>query len=76
MDEHDRRVIEVLYAEEAGDLARYRILPIRIFFGRTPSQEKEQWLLEAHDVESQSVRVFALKDIQAWLPHELQTAPF
>lgn len=76
MDEHDRRVIEVLYADEAGDLARYRILPIRIFFGRTPSQEQEQWVLEAQEAESQTDRVFALKDIQAWLPHELQTAPF
>ncbi len=75
MDDHDRRIIEILYTGETGDLAKCRILPIRIFFGKTPWHDHEQWILEAHDIETELDRAFALKEIQAWLPQELQTAP-
>lgn len=76
MDGHtDRREIEILYTDQQGDMAKGRILPKRIFFGKTPWSASEQWILEALDVATQRDEIFALKDIQAWLPSELQNTP-
>lgn len=67
----DRRIIEILFTDQSGDMVKRRILPINIFFG-----EDDQWILKAHDIDAQSEQNLALKDIQAWLPTGLQAAPY
>ncbi len=73
---NEHEIIEILYTNSRGDMKKRRIHPRRIFFGETNWHPHKQWVLEAFDVDQGSERVFALKDIQAWLPHELQLAPF
>ncbi len=72
----DPQVIEILYTNQQGDLAKLSIRPSKISFGKIPFFENEQWLLHAHNVELNADQIFPLKDIQAWLPHRLQFSHF
>jgi hypothetical protein len=69
MSDADRRIVEILLTDQCGDMVKRRILPLHIFF-------EDQWMLKAHDVHTDSEHTLALKDVQAWLPSELQTAPY
>ncbi len=43
----DPQVIEILYTNQQGDLAKLSIRPSKISFGKIPFFEHEQWLLHA-----------------------------
>lgn len=73
IEEH--KIIEILYTNWRGDMEKRRIIPERIYFSQTQWHSREQWVMDAYDVGKEGNRTFALKDIQAWLPQELQTVP-
>jgi len=61
------KAIAIVYKNYRGETARRRIVPQRLWFGATKWHPDEQWLLDAIDVEKQSPRSFALRDIQSYL---------
>lgn len=62
-----KRII-IDYTNWKGERSNRTILPIRIYWGSNEWHQEEQWLLEAHDLEKQEPRNFAMKDIHSWTP--------
>ncbi len=62
----DSKVVEILYTNYKGETTRRRVLPEKIWFGSTEWHKEEQWLLDAHDINKNALRNFAMKDIQEW----------
>lgn len=60
------KVVKILYTNTRGETAIRRIVPERIWFGQTVWHPDKQWLLDAHDLDKEAQRSFALKDIRAW----------
>lgn len=60
--------VRILYTNHRGETAWRRIVPKRIWLGKTEWHPQEQWLLEAFDVEKQADRDFAMKEIKEWKP--------
>lgn len=58
--------VNIVYTNYRGETSVRRIVPKRIWFGKTDWHPDEQWLLDAHDVEKNAERSFALRDIRAW----------
>lgn len=56
------------YTNWKGERSIRTIIPIRIYWGSNEWHKEEQWLLEAHDLEKQALRNFAMKDIHSWTP--------
>jgi hypothetical protein len=63
----DEKQVTVLYTNYRGETALRRIIPERLFFGTTEWHPGAQWLLDARDVDRDTNRTFAMKDIRAWL---------
>jgi hypothetical protein len=72
---HGDTVVDVLYRNHRGDVARRRVRPVRWWFGRTEwHPEEPQWLCTAVDVDREEagrsdhecVRDFALSGVLAW----------
>jgi predicted DNA-binding transcriptional regulator YafY len=61
------KAVSIVYTNYRGETARRRIIPQRVWFGATKWHPDEQWLLDAFDVEKQSARSFALRDIQSYV---------
>lgn len=59
--------VSIVYTNYRGETAIRRIVPKKIWFGKTDWHPEEQWLLDAVDMEKNAERSFALKDIRAWL---------
>ena len=59
--------LKVRYKNYKGIVAEREIVPMRVWFGATDWHPQEQWLMEVWDCERQAVRVYAMKDIQAFL---------
>jgi predicted DNA-binding transcriptional regulator YafY len=66
----DDRAVRILYTNYRGETSLRRILPERIHFAATEWHPEPQWLLDAHDVEKDATRSFAMKDIRAWISSE------
>jgi predicted DNA-binding transcriptional regulator YafY len=60
------KTVAILYTNYRGETAVRRIVPKRIWFGKTDWHPEEQWILDALDVEKGADRGFALKDVKAW----------
>ena len=59
----DQHTIAVRYTNWRGETRIRRVVPLRIFWGKSPFHEGEQWFMECHDVEhGYADRHFALKD--------------
>jgi predicted DNA-binding transcriptional regulator YafY len=58
--------IRILYTNHRGETAVRRIVPKRVWFGRTEWHPEPQWLLEAFDLERQAMRSYALKEIRSF----------
>ena len=58
---------KVKYKNYRGEVSVRTIIPKNIFFGKTDYHKEEQWLLKVWDVEKNSERVYALKDVLEWL---------
>ena len=62
-------IVEIDYVNWKGERAKRLIVPGRVHFGVTEWHPEEQYLLDAHDVEKDAQRTFALKDIgTGWKP--------
>ena len=62
----NNKIIKILYTNWKNE-TRYRsIKPISIEFKSTKWHPKEQWLLNALDLEKGEARAFAIKDIKEW----------
>ncbi len=57
----------IVYTNHRGETAIRRIIPQGIIFGCTEWHPRDQWLLQAFDLEKRADRVFALADVKAWL---------
>jgi len=57
-----------IYLNHKGDRKIRRANPRIIRFGRTGWHPKDQWLLEAYDLDKRANRTFAMADILYWFP--------
>ncbi len=58
--------VTIDYTNYRGKRAERDIIPEKIWFGSTDWHKEEQWLLDAHDIEKDALRNFAMKDIHEW----------
>lgn len=65
-EERSTEEVSILYTNYRGETAVRRIIPRKIWFGKTDWHPEDQWLLDAVDVEKGAERSFALKDIRSW----------
>ncbi len=63
----EKQAVKILYTNYRGETGHRVIIPEKIWFGSTEWHKEEQWLLDAHDVEKDALRNFAMKDIQEWV---------
>lgn len=61
-----KETVTICYLNWKGSLGIRRILPKRIWWGKTEYHPEEQWLLDAIDLEKNLERTFAMKDIHFW----------
>jgi len=66
VDISEKKLVKILYTNYRNETAVRSIIPIKIWFGKTDWHPKEQWLLDAYDIEKQANRSFALIDVQKW----------
>ena len=66
----DPTTVIIDYTNYRGERAERRISPIMIYFRATEHHPEPQWLLDAHDLDKDAGRTFAMKDIHAWKPEE------
>ena len=65
------KVINILYTNWKGETRVRRIIPKKIWFGKTDWHPEDQWLLQALDTEKNESRDFAIKDIKSWFTEKL-----
>lgn len=68
MEIENQQVVRILYTNYKNETGYRMIVPEKIWFGATEWHPENQWLLDAHDLEKNAVRNFAMKDIAEWLP--------
>jgi predicted DNA-binding transcriptional regulator YafY len=61
------KTVSILYTNYRGETAIRKIVPERLWFGKTEWHPQEQWLLDAFDLDKNAARGFAVKDIKAWI---------
>ena len=61
-----KEAVAILYTNYRGETSVRRIVPKRIWFGKTDWHPEDQWILDAYDLEKKADRGFALKDVKAW----------
>lgn len=66
--------LRILYTNWRGETGLRRIEPIRLEFGSNEFHKEPQWLMIARDVEKNTERSFALKDIH-WIGGPEATPP-
>jgi len=64
--ENDPSVVVIDYTNYRGERAERRILPDRLWFGAAEWHPDPQWILDAWDVEKQTLRSFALAGVHSW----------
>ncbi len=64
-DLNSERTIQMVYTNHRGETSVRRLVPIRIYFGKTEWHPADQWLLEAYDFDRAATRSYALKEIRA-----------
>ena len=55
--------VTIRYRNYKGETAWRRIVPQRIWFGSTRWHPESQWIMEAIDLDKNSLRSFALRDV-------------
>lgn len=61
------KTVSIVYTNYKGETAIRKIIPEKIWFGKTEWHPEDQWLMDAYDVDKKANRSFALKDIRVWL---------
>ncbi len=65
--EHDKKgVLGFVYRNHRGEVAHRKVLPLRVYRGGTNYHQGDQWLLEAHCLDRNETRTFALVEVQSW----------
>jgi predicted DNA-binding transcriptional regulator YafY len=64
--EETKQEISICYTNYRGETTIRKIIPQKIWFGKTDWHPEDQWLLDAIDTEKNAERSFAIKDIKAW----------
>jgi len=62
----EKELVSIVYTNYRGETALRKIVPKRMWFGKTDWHPEEGWLLDAFDIEKDAERSFAIKDIKAW----------
>jgi len=62
----ESQIVEFLYTNYRGETSVRKVLPIKIWFGKTDWHPEPQWLMDATDIEKNELRNFAIKDIKEW----------
>lgn len=65
-DSASARAILIDYTNHRGERRERRILPVRIWWGKTEHHIHEQWLMDAYDMEKGEHRDFAMRYIHSW----------
>lgn len=55
--------VMIRYRNHRGEVADRRILPLRLWHGRTQWHPEDQWLMDAIDLDKGAQRSFALRDV-------------
>lgn len=58
--------VTILYTNHRGERRERRITPHGLYYGTSAWHEKEQWLLDAYDLEKGEKRTFAMEQIHSW----------
>ncbi len=66
MGTNESHPIQIVYTNYKGETSVRRIIPEKIYFGSNEWHQEAQWLVGALDVDKNSNRTFAVKDIRAW----------
>jgi predicted DNA-binding transcriptional regulator YafY len=64
-------VVTFEYTNHRGQTRQRKVIPVSIRFGSAEWHPDPQWLLEAFDLDKQSMRTFALLGISSWNPSEV-----
>jgi len=51
------------YRNYRGEVAERRVIPGEFYWGNTEFHEEDQWMLRAYDLDKESYRDFAVRDI-------------
>ena len=60
------QIVRILYTNYKGVKAWRSIVPGQLRFAATEHHTEPQWILDAHDVEKNAQRSFAMRDIHEW----------
>lgn len=63
----EEAAILVSYKNYRGEISNRKIIPLRIFFGKTEYHPQEQYLLEVWDLDKEDFRTYSLADIESWI---------
>lgn len=58
--------VTITYTNWKGEVSVRRIIPRRVWFGKTEWHPDAQWFLEAFDLNKNEERTFAMRDISNW----------
>ncbi|MDR3551363.1 MAG: hypothetical protein P4L31_08165 [Candidatus Babeliales bacterium] len=58
------RAVKVRYKNYRGEVAVRSIVPMELYWGETEYHPHDQWLLKVYDIEKNTERIYAFKDIQ------------
>jgi len=61
-----KKIVNIVYTNYRGETRVRKIIPVKLWFGKTKWHPEEQWLLDAYDIVKKANRTFAMKDIKAW----------
>lgn len=61
-----RQKVKIDYTNWRGIRSDRTIVPIGIYFGKNMYHTREQWLLEARDIEKNEIRIFAMEYIHSF----------
>ena len=61
------RFVRVVYRNWRGETTERRIVPTCIWYGEISFSPGEQWLLDGFDLDSRTMRTFAMSGIVQWL---------
>jgi hypothetical protein len=59
--------IQVKHVEESGNEVTRLIIPVDIYWGSLDQNSNPEWIIKVWDIESVSIKEYALKDMQEWV---------
>ena len=62
------QIVSIAYLDSQGGRVTRRVVPDRIWFGRTDWVPEPQWLLDAYDLDRCSIRTYPMRWIEDFTP--------